>query len=83
MNIDQQIYKAFLAHAGGIQENIKGLTRPTLIKMKKGKNKTRYSEVFEGMFANGINKISLHSEHTQMDFVLDGKEVNVITKSYL
>lgn len=81
MNIDQQIYGALLNNAEGNQSKIKGLSQMTIIQMKKGKSRTTFSKLFEVLFDNGIKKISLQSENTQMDIDVQNKDVRVITKS--
>lgn len=81
MNIDQQIYGALLNNAGGNQSKIKGLSQMTIIQMKKGKSRTTFSKLFEVLIENGINKISLYSNDTQMDFDAVEKDVIVTTKS--
>lgn len=81
MNIEQQIYNVLLNNAKGVQADIKGLTQPTLIAMKRGDSKTSFSKLFNILFDNGILKLTLESEHTQMVFYCEDKEVVIQTKS--
>lgn len=82
MNIEQQIYNALLNNAGGNQSKIVGIAKPTLIKMKRGENKTTFSQVFEHLFNNGITELTLKSDHTEMKFTTSpDKELTVTTKS--
>lgn len=81
MNIEQQIYHALLANAGGIQANINKVSQPTLIAMKRGKGKTRFSQLFQMLFDNGVESITLHGKNTEMTFNCIDKDVSVTTKS--
>lgn len=80
MGIDQQIYHLLLDNAGGQITKIKGINRVLLTKMRKGESKTKFSELFEALFENGISKATLHSEHTTMDICVEGKQLTVTTK---
>lgn len=80
MNIDQQIYYTLLDNAGGVQSKIKGINKMMLNKMRKGDKKTKFSELLEALLENGINEISLKSEHTIMNIDVKGKDIQVTTK---
>lgn len=81
MNIDQQIYNLLLDNAGGQVSKIQGLNRVMLSKMRKGDSRTKFSQLFEALFENGIEKATLKSKHTVMDISVKDKQVTVVTKS--
>lgn len=83
MSIDQQIYYTLLDNAGGVQSNIKGINKMMLNKMRKGDKKTKFSELLEALLENGINEISLKSEHTIINIDVKGKDIQVTTKRKL
>lgn len=80
MNIEKQIYKLLLDNAGGVQARIKGITKPTLIKMRNGHGQTTFSKLFKTLFENGIQTATLCSEHTEMHINAVTNEVSVTTK---
>lgn len=81
MNIEQQIYTVLINHAKGVQDRISGISKPTLIKMKRGEGRTKFSELFKVLFDNGIENITLTSKETIMQFDVKGKGVEITTKS--
>lgn len=81
MTIDQQIYHLLLNNAGGVQNNIKGINKMLLNKMRKGTGKTKFSQLLEAMFENGIDRVTLHSEHTLMNIEVKDKSIEVLTKA--
>lgn len=79
MKLDQQIYKALLKNAGGVQRKIIGLEHPTLNKMKRGEGTTTFSKLFQVLLDNGIEHIELFTKNTKMDIYAKDKEIKVKT----
>lgn len=81
MNIDQQIYHELLKNAGGEIKNIKDISRPTLIEMRRGESRTSFRKLIDVLLANGMECITLKSQHTEMQINSLNGEVTVTTKS--
>lgn len=75
MNIEKEIYKALISNSGGVLNKVEDLTTPTLRMLKKGEGKTSVFKVFELLFKNGIETITLKGAHNEITFNSRDREI--------
>lgn len=83
MNIEKQLYKILSEHAKQNNEDgkVKGISYPTLWRMKEGKGNTTFSNVFKALFENGITEARLYGKNVEMIINSETNNIQVTTKS--
>lgn len=75
MNIEKEVYKIIIANAKSNQKKVESVSMPTLRQLRKGDGKTSVYKVFDALFSNGINKITLNTESGDLTFCAQTRQV--------